>query len=168
MKETSVDEIQNNTEIPETEQVAQVTQNPYLTRKFELFCAWKILPPMFVGEIAEDLKKKFFLNDEEVIALASIDTMKQFAETFGVNKDTLTRWNKAYLDSDVIGYARKFSKKVTNSVMGATYRSAMQKDPRAHNDRKLMLNLAGYTEEQNVNVKGEGLFDFLKRSLKIE
>ena len=50
----------------------------------------------------------------------------------------------------------------------STYRSAMSKDPKAHQDRKLMLQLDGWSEEQNINVKGEGLFDILKKGLDIK
>ncbi len=157
-------ENEENTE----KEVVPETANPYKSKAFDLFCIWKVMPPMFKGLSSDEIEKKYFVSDEELQTLAKIKTMGEFAEMYGVGRDTLTRWNRIYMKSDVIGYAREFAKRVANSVVASTYRSSMQKDPKAHQDRKLMLNLAGFNEEHDVNIQGEGLFDILKRGLNIK
>jgi len=160
--------IRNNVQTDvEGEKVPQ-TENPYLSKTFDLFCMWKIMPPMFKGLTDDELENKYFVSDEEMQRLAKIKTMLQFAEVYGIDNHTCTRWNKIYMNSDVILYAREFAKRVTNSVVASTYRSAMAKDPKAHQDRKLMLNLAGFSEDHNVNLQGEGLFEILKKGLDIK
>lgn len=137
--------------------------------EYELFCAWLSIPTMFKGKTAEDLQNQFFVDDEEMQALCEIKTMKEFSMKYNVAPDTLTVWRKRAHASGLFKYIQEWSQKLAKNVVASAYRSAMSKDPKAHNDRKLMLQIGvGWSEEQTVNVKSEGLFDILKKGLDIK
>jgi len=140
----------------------------YKEREFARFCLWLSMPTMFRGEAKEELEKKYFIDDEEVQELCAIKTMGQFAETYGIHRDTLTDWKVKAKNTDLFRYVQAWAKTVSKNVVASAYRSAMSKDPKAFQDRKLMLQLTGWSEEQTVNVKGEGLFDILKKGLNIQ
>lgn len=134
-------------------------------REFELYCIWKALPVMLKSESVKNLQEKYLIDDEDILELCQIRTQTAFANHFGLHIDTLTGWNKKIKDREPFGDIRKWVNTVMKNVMMSTYRSAMSKDPKAHADRKLMLNFTGWNEEQTLNIKGEGLFDILKREM---
>lgn len=136
--------------------------------EFQRFCFWLCMPTMFKGKDFETLQEKFFIDDEEMLELCQIKTMQDFAIKYNVHNDTLTDWKRKAKQTDLFKYVQDWAKTVNKNVVASAYRSAMSKDPKAHQDRKLMLQLGGWSEEQTVNVKGEGLFDILKKGLNIQ
>lgn len=136
-----------------------------LEKEFDLYCLWKSLPPMLRFTDTDKLQTQFFIDDEGILELCSLKTQKDFANYFGIHQDTLTDWNKRVKNLDPLTGIKEWVKTVTKNVVMSTYRSAMSKDAKAHQDRKLMLQLSGWSEESNLNLKGEGLFDILKREL---
>lgn len=135
------------------------------SKEFELYCIWKQLPPMLKAETAETLEKKYFIDDELIVKLCGIRYQKDFADFFGISEDTMTRWNLKMKSRDPLIDIKEWVKTLTKNVVMSTYRSSMSKDPKAHQDRKLMLQLGGWAEDSNLNVRGEGLFDILKREI---
>jgi hypothetical protein len=57
---------------------------------------------------------------------------------------------------------------VLKNVMASTYRSAMSKDPKAFQDRKLMMQFGGWMEKIGVKHQAEGLAELIKQDLGIK
>ena len=140
----------------------------YKEFEFKRFCFWLCMPTMFKGKDMETLQEKFFIDDEDMVELCGLKTMQEFSMKYNVSPDTLTEWKKKAKGTDLFQYVQEWAKKVNKNVVASAYRSAMSKDPKAFQDRKLMLQLGGWSEEQTVNVKGEGLFDILKKGFNIQ
>ena len=131
-------------------------------REFARFCLWLVMPTMFKGKEQEKLQTEFFIDDEEMHELCQIKTMAQFAEIYGVHAGTLSEWKQKAKKTDLFMYIKEWTRTVSKNVVASTYRSAMAKDPKAHLDRKLMLQLAGWSEENTTNIRFEGLTDMIK------
>ena len=151
------------------EQPKDIPENDaYLTKEFEIYAVWKQLPPMLKGTSPRDLEEKYFMDDEELIQLLQIRTQRAFADHYGLNEATVSRWNSKLADRDNFADIRAWSNKLMKNVVMSTYRAAMLKDPKANSDRKLFLQFGGWGEEINVNNKGETLTELFKRGLGIE
>lgn len=171
MSKETPEEIQQNpanAEKGEKTKEDKTVESPYMKQLFETFCIWCAMPTMFRGRKPDELESKYFIDDESLHELCQIKNLTQFAEHYKIDRNTLTQWKKIVETRDVFQDIRKWVRKVNKNVVASTYRSAMSKDPKAHQDRKLMLQLDGWSEEQNINVKGEGLFDILKKGLDIK
>ena len=131
-------------------------------REFERFCLWLCMPTMFKGKTANELQESFLIDDEEMQELCAIRTQTEFSEKYNVNKNTLTDWKLKAKKTDMFKFVQDWARRLQKNVVASTYRSAMQKDPKAHQDRKLMLQLGGWSEENVTNVKIEGLADIIK------
>lgn len=140
----------------------------YKEFEFTRFCLWLSMPIMFRGNTVEELETKYFIDDAEMQELCAIKNQNEFCERYNVHKNTLTVWRARAKETDLFRYVQDWAKKLGKNVVASTYRSAMSRDPKAHQDRKLMLSLGGWNEEQQVNLKGEGLAEFFKRTLDIK
>lgn len=143
---------------------------PYVFRQaeFDRYCLWLSIPTMFKGQTAEKLQEVYFIDDEEMQELCAIRNHGEFCEKYNVHRNTLVHWKIKAKDTDLFRYVQDWAKKLAKNVTASAYRSAMSRDPKAHQDRKLMLSLGGWNEEQQVNLKGEGLAEFFKRTLDIK
>lgn len=140
---------------------------PYKAKEFEIYCLWRALPPFWKGLTEHELSKKFYIDDPDLVELLQISTQEEFSQKYDVNRDTLSAWNKKIKERNVLGDIQLWVAGVLKNVMASTYRSAMSKDPKAHNDRKLMMQFGGWIEKIGMSHNVEGLAEIIKRDLGI-
>lgn len=146
-----------------------------LAKEFDLFCSWRSIPRRV--RLAKH-KDGRYLSPEEVADSYGVDsqifeellelkTFGQFAEKFGVHKDTLTRWNKIILRRDLIGETRRWALDLTKEVIWSLYENAMDSGGATFKDRENFLKVVNNWNEKLAvehNV-GESLLDILKKGL---
>lgn len=137
----------------------------YKKDTFVLYRTWLSLPGFLKGKDVLSLEKAG-IDDPDMVDLLSLKTQKQFAERFGVDPQTLVVWNKyIYANYDIFEEVRAWSTKLIKNVVGATYNSALQRDPKANADRKLFLQLQGWVEKSEQTVNQVNLTELLKQKL---
>ena len=106
----------------------------YRKREYELYKAWKSLPPMLKGKPAVTLQK-FGIEDDELINLLQIKTQTEFAKEYAIGDlGTLTDWNKRIRDEGTHEELYAWARQLTPNVMFALYKNIM-KHGRAHEVR---------------------------------
>lgn len=135
--------------------------------EYKQFALWLSLPSLIKGKGTEEVKmrKQAGFDDPDILELLELETMQEVAKFLDVDKDTLTRWRKKLKASPVFEDIKLWVAGLTKNVVLATYRSAMSKDPKAHLDRKLMLQFAGWAEKLTVDHTAEGLAGIIKGEL---
>lgn len=133
-------------------------------KEYELYKLWRSLPPMLKHSTDDELrqaglaniKKKTGLadNDDEDMPLGKlldIKTQEQFCETYHVNRDTLTDWNKRINAEDSqMEYIRLWTRRLVPNVMMSMYRHIQTKG--TPELIKYMLQISeGYDLRDTVN-----------------
>ncbi len=98
---------------------------PRKKKIYDLYILWLALPPMFSekGEIGFDA---LGIKDDFVRELCYIKTKKAFAEKYGINKDTITAWDKRIdINEPLLVERRKWLSRVLGNVLGAVYRKVL-------------------------------------------
>ena len=103
---------------------------------YEIYCLWKSLPPFFknppiptkgkdrptVAEYLDNLG----IEDPNIVELSKLQTQKAFAERYGVDEDTLSRWNKTQGVRDSLAEIRGWARQLSKNVLLSLYRKAMK------------------------------------------
>lgn len=101
---------------------------------YELYASWKALPTMMrlpprTKEGArmdhDEFLERMGIDDPELVELAKLKTQGAFADHFGVNKDTLTRWNKRVKTRDRIADARTWANYLMSNALFMLYNKVM-------------------------------------------
>lgn len=139
----------------------------YKTEEYKKFALWLSLPSLIKGKDKDTLKLQADagFDDEEVLELLQLKTRTELAEKLGVHIDTLTDWAKRLQGSPMFEEIKLWVSGLLKNVVLATYRSAMSKDPKAHLDRKLMLQIGGWVEKLSVDHTAEGLAGIIRTEL---
>ncbi len=143
-------ELLENTTTPTT------TDKALLTDTYEIYCAWKALPPFFKKPpVARGAKEalpvdeyleKAGIDDPFIVELSKLTTQKAFAEKYGVSEDTLSDWNKTQGVRDSLVEIRGWSRHLSKNVLFSLYNRAM-KDGSAF-EVKLFFQLVEKWEEK--------------------
>ncbi len=133
-----------------------VAEDKPLTGVYELYCAWKALPPFFKrppiprgakeAPAVEDYLERSAIDDPLIIELSKLPTQKAFAEKYGVSEDTLSDWNKTQGVKDSLSEIRGWSRQLSKNVLFSLYNRAM-KDGSAF-EVKLWFQLVEKWEEK--------------------
>lgn len=95
-----------------------------LARIYDIYKAWKTIPPLMRGQDSEVIKR-LGIEEKEVAELMQIRSQTEFSEKYGVSQEALSDWNKLLLkDEDVID-TKKWFKKLTRNVISSLYRKAL-------------------------------------------
>ena len=139
----------------------------YKTSEYKKFALWLSLPSLIKGNDKDTLKLQADagFDDEEIIELLSFKTRMEVADFLKVDKATLSRWGKRMQGSPMFEEIKTWVNGLIKNVVLATYRSAMSKDPKAHLDRKLMMQLGGWVEKLTVDHTSQGLAGIIKLEL---
>lgn len=131
---------------------------PVKPKEYRLFLIWKSLPLEFTQKGRQHLLD-LGVDDEELLELADIKTKKDFYEKYDLNKDTLTKWDKAkppveYSDIDWRVWARHLTRRVVGYLF-----EGIQKDMDANRIKLWMQMVDGFVEESKIteNVSKETL-----------
>lgn len=112
----------------------------------EGFKIWLLLPGQFKG-VPERIVELLGITDPTQVYLLQFKTMQSFAEEFGVNPPTLSRWRNEMESDDMFAIdVKKLMRGFTRNVLGALYRKALDEAdaPRA----KLWLQYVDDWREQ--------------------
>lgn len=130
---------QNNTEF-----------QPRKEKEYRLFLIWKALPLEIKKGGAKYLEEAG-VDDEELLELAAIKTKLDFGKRYGLNKDTLTDWNRQpvppeYQDIDWRHWARQLTTRVVSLLF-----EGITEDKDAGRIKLWLQAVDGYVEETGVN-----------------
>lgn len=133
----------------------------------ELFSLWCTLPDTFKGA-PERITALLGITDEVTLKVLEISTMQQFASTFGVIPQTLSRWRREIeTSSDYMDDVKRQMKPLTKNVMAALYRKLIEEGdgPRF---TAWMKVVEGWREQLGIEHSGsvsDGLSDEEKKAL---
>lgn len=131
---------------------------PTKPKEYRLFLIWKSLPLEFT-KAGRAYLEELGVDDEELLELSDIKTKLAFAEKYDLNKDTLTKWEKAkppveYSDIDWRVWARHLTRRVVQFLF-----EGIKKDMDANRIKLWMQMVDGFVEESKIteNVSKETL-----------
>jgi hypothetical protein len=116
----------------------------------ELFKYWFSFPFFFKGMNRKQIEKRVGIDDDLSIELLSCKYMGDFAKKYDVHINTLTQWKKDILSDehyDPFREVKQWTQGLIKNIIAATYNSALAKDPKANQDRRLFLQLNGWVEK---------------------
>ncbi len=132
------------------------SENGILTDVYEVYCAWKALPPFFKkppvprgakeAPAVDEYLDRSGIDDPFIIELSKLTTQKAFAEKYKVSEDTLSLWNKTQGVRDSLVEIRGWSRHLSKNVLFSLYNRAM-KDGSAF-EVKLFFQLVEKWEEK--------------------
>ena len=123
---------------------------PRLEKEYRLFLIWRALPlEIKNGGVA--YLQKAGVDDEELLELSQIKTKLDFAKKYGLNKDTLTEWNRQpvppeYQDIDWRHWARQFTTRVVSLLF-----EGITEDKDAARIKLWLQAVDGYVEQSSIN-----------------
>lgn len=127
---------------------------PKKKREYRQFLIWKNMPLTWLGMGREYLESKGIQN-ADVLELAGIQTQQDFADKYGLNKDTLVEWNKQKVPVEFQDIDwRKWAMPLTKNVVATLYdriTGSEKGDGDAARIKLWLQAVDGYVEEQNVN-----------------
>lgn len=139
----------------------------YKVEQYKKFALWLSLPSLIKGKDKDTIKLQSDagFDDEEILELLQLKTRTEVAQYLNIHIDTLTDWAKKLQGSPMFDEIKLWVSGLLKNVVLATYRSAMSKDPKAHLDRKLMLQIGGWVEKLSVDHTAEGLAGIIRTEL---
>lgn len=138
-----------------------------LKEQYKKYALWYSLPSILKGKTKEalDLQSVAGFDDDSVLELLALKTKGEVAKYLGVSSDAITDWSKKLQGSTMFEEMKLWVNGLMKNVVLSTYRSAMSSNPKAHQDRKLMLQLGGWVEKLSVDVTAQGLAGIVKSEL---
>lgn len=107
------------------------TDLPVLERNeelFETYALWRSLPiPILKQMTVDQIKEKMGFDDDNILELVAIHTQEQFAEKYGLEKNTLGRWNKILRERDPLFEAKGWARGLAKNVVLSMYNHAIRK-----------------------------------------
>lgn len=99
------------------------------------------------------------IDSETILELSDIRTQNDFAEKYGVSKDTLSLWNKTIAVRDSMEDIRKWARGLTKNVIASLYNTAVRKG--SSFEVKLFMQLVeSWEEKQKVEHDYKGVTSF--------
>jgi hypothetical protein len=137
---------------------SEVVFNPYKGHEYRLFLIWRSLPVTLRGISEEDAENRG-VKDPEIIELIQLRTLGDFAERFGISRDTLTDWkNKPVPDEFVMidwrYWAREFTPEVVHHLL-----EGIREKKKADAIKLWFQTVDGFVEETSVNNKATDALD---------
>lgn len=123
---------------------------PIREKEYRLFLIWKALPlEIKNGGVA--YLQKAGVDDEELLELCQVKTKLDFGKKYGLNKDTLTDWNRRpvppeYKDIDWRYWARQFTTRVVSLLF-----EGIIEDKDAARIKLWLQAVDGYVEQSSIN-----------------
>lgn len=150
-----------------TDSILNDQDEVYKVDEYKKFALWLSLPSIMKGTDKDALKMQRVagFDDEEIMELLSLETKGDFAKKYNVDKGTLSKWVHRLKGSPMFDDIKVWVNGLIKNVVLSTYRSAMSNDPKAHNDRKLILQIGGWVEKLSVDHSAEGLAGVIKKEL---
>lgn len=107
------------------------TDLPVLERNeelFETYALWRSLPiPILKQMTVDQIKEKMGFDEDDILELVAIHTQEQFAEKYGLEKNTLGRWNKILRERDPLFEAKGWARGLAKNVVLSMYNHAIRK-----------------------------------------
>lgn len=155
---------------PEKQNPPEKNIGVYKEKEFDMYCIWKSLPPMIISPnkgTVDQVLEQLRIDDPMLIELAHIRTQGDFAELYGVEKSTLTEWNKLINKRDTLADIRIWAKRLSKNVILSMYNNAMKSDAKAYKDRENFLKvIEGWSDKLDVKHEaGDTLADILRAGL---
>lgn len=128
----------------------EVVFNPYKGQEYRLFLIWRSLP-MEIKKGGRPYLEAAGIDDDDLLALSDCKTLGDFAEKFGVSRDTLTDWKQKAVppEYEAIDW-RTWAKQLTTSVVALLF-EGIQKDKDAPRIKLWLQAVDGYVEQSNIN-----------------
>lgn len=132
--------------------------NPYKGQEYRLFLIWQSLPVTLRGISGEDAESRG-VKDPEIMELIQLRTLGDFAERFGISRDTLTDWKKKdvpeeYQMIDWRYWAREFTPEVVHHLL-----EGIREKKKADAIKLWFQTVDGFVEETAVNNKATDALD---------
>jgi len=143
-------------------------ENPTKKAEYETFRLWEGIPALYRMEMAKDpegFAARMGITDKVLLELLAIKNKTAFAEKYGVNLDTLTRWEaKLEKEGERFEGVREMMRKLTPNVMGSHYNSLLKRfNPLTG---KLWYQVAEkFAEKTEGSVTVRGVAEMLKEAL---
>jgi hypothetical protein len=142
---------------------------PNRDKEFKMYVLWKSLPPLLRNELHKNpaIWKQTGFGDNPVIEeLLKLKTQQEFADAFGVSKDTLSIWNNTIERRDLLGDFRLWAKHLTHNLLMSMYNKGIKYgDP--YRVELWLKSIHGWKETTEVEVNvGTTLADVMKNTLK--
>lgn len=124
--------------------------NPYKGHEYRLFLVWSNIPVLLKTGNRANLEA-MGVDDEELLVLSECKTLGDFADKFGVSRDTLTEWKTkpVPVEFEKIDW-RAWAKQLTKNVVNYLY-EGIRVDKDAARIKLWLQAVDGYVEESSVN-----------------
>jgi len=144
--------------------------------EFQLYVLWKSIPYYFknppvdkrtgTAPSALDFMLSLGIDDDDLLEVGQLRNQGEFAVKYGINKDTLTHWNKKIALRNPLEDVQNWAKRLSKNVVMAMYNNALSKNLNADKDRLNFLKVTGWTELTRVEMEaGQTLAGLLRASL---
>lgn len=132
--------------------------NPYKGQEYRLFLIWQSLPVTLRGISVEDAESRG-VKDPELVELIQCRSMGDFAERFGISRDTLTDWKKQPVPEELQQidwryWAREFTPEVVHHLL-----EGIREKKKADAIKLWFQAVDGFVEETAVNNKATDALD---------
>lgn len=153
-KYQSIDGIKRSPKKSET----VVEFNPYKGQEYRLFIIWRTLPVTLRGISGEDAENRG-IKDPELIELLQLRTMGDFAERFGISRDTLTDWKQKPIPEEYQGvdwryWAKEFTPEVVHHLL-----EGIREKKKADAIKLWFQTVDGFVEETAVTNKADAALE---------
>lgn len=153
-KPLSMDIIRRNPKKTESE----VVFNPYKGQEYRMFLIWRSLPVTLRGISEEDAESRG-VKDPEIMELIQLRTMGDFAERFGISRDTLTDWKNKPVPDEYVAidwrvWAREFTPEVVHHLL-----EGIREKKKADAIKLWFQTVDGFVEETAVTNKADAALE---------
>lgn len=123
---------------------------------YALYKFWKSIPAMFKGLTADELNKRYGIEDPMMHDFSTMRTQGDFAKRFKIAEETLSDWNKRMdVDGfDFLAGARAWAEKLTKNVVVAHYSKIMRKFDPISADLWYKA-ISGFSEKREIKHTGK-------------
>lgn len=137
---------------------SDVPFNPYKGQEYRLFLIWRSLPVTLRGISGEDAEDRG-IKDPDLMVLIQLKTLGDFADKFGISRDTLTDWkNKDVPDEyqmiDWRYWAREFTPEVVHHLL-----EGIREKKKADAIKLWFQTVDGFVEQTAVENKATDALD---------
>lgn len=132
--------------------------NPYKGQEYRLFLIWRTLPVTLRGISVDDAESRG-VKDPELLELIQLRTLGDFAQRFGIHRDTLTDWKAKPIPEEMQTYdwrywAREFTPEVVHHLL-----EGIREKKKADAIKLWFQTVDGFVEETAVNNKATDALD---------
>lgn len=134
----------------------KVKTGPYKSDEFRDYKYWKSLPALWKKMSNDELANKFGIDDDYTLELLDLKTQDQFANKYGLERATLTLWNKRIEKegNEYLENTKKWARKLNKNVVMAHYNKLIRKFDPVSGDLWYKV-VDGWNEKKEVEHSGK-------------